>query len=150
MASCHTDWVARPDDMIPVGCGTSLSMEQQHARFAYYMSLIILLTLAAGFIGSSLTLLGRGIRKILIWAQSNVSRSASRTVSRIPYAYAPLQNELEDGANWLVILHVVLSHASCAAISGWAVASDHLNIQNGLCWELWLGWMAPRWLSGAL
>ena len=139
------DWVAPPADAVPVGCGIGLSQADQQQRFAYYLSLMILLTLAAGSIGCALTLLGRGIRKMLRWAQSNIdSMTASRTISRMAYVYVPLQNRLEDGGNWFVTLHAISFHALCATMSGWAATSDRLNIQKGLCWELWLMWIAPR------
>ena len=143
---CRVSWLTQPQAVLPMGCGENLSLATQRQRLEYYLSFVMLLMLAATFIGFCLTSV-RAILRVLCEVCSTVVR---RTESRA--IYDPLEpntsmSEAEaPGApratDMPVTLCVLTFHALFAGLSLWSMATGHLNVRHGLCWELWLAWVA--------
>ncbi|CAE7308934.1 klc-2, partial [Symbiodinium sp. CCMP2456] len=75
----------------------------------------------------------------------------SRTSSRVVYHAVAAEEEVEQRPQPLpVMCYVIAFHFLCAVFSLWAVATEHLDMRYGLCWELWLAWATMMLLSSAL
>ena len=133
---CGMHWVEPPHAILPRGCGTYLSREEQQHRLEYYLSALVLLMSASFLIGLVLTGLGRGLRAILLGC-----RARSREVSR-PCEYDRVPDdstsEPEREAGWQVTCYAGAFHIFCASLSLLAMATGRLD--DGLCWEFWLLW----------
>ena len=142
---CQVRWVEPPQSMLPVGCGANLSQEAQRQRLQYYLSALMLLPSVFFLAGLLLTALGRGIRAIARGCGNSHFGEKSRGVSRAGYAYDPFVPDIPDAepqqeADCRVTCYAIVFHLCCAGLSLWAVATAHLDMRYGLCWELWLFW----------
>ena len=145
---CHLRWVARPRESLPAGCGADLSQQEQQQRRQYYVSMIFFLTFLAFTFGVLLTRLGRATLAGLERLEDGMQ---SRSSSRVFYQAVVTEEEEEQQPPPLpVMCYVIAFHVLCAVFSLWAVATGHLDMRYGLCWELWLAWATMMLASTAL
>eukprot|EP00439_Symbiodinium_sp_Y106_P081519 s43_g20.t1 len=75
----------------------------------------------------------------------------SRTSSRIVYhAVATEEAEEQQPPPLPVMCYMITFHFLCAVFTLWAVATEHLELRYGLCWELWLTWVTMMLASSVL
>ncbi|CAE7792112.1 KCNB2 [Symbiodinium sp. CCMP2456] len=138
---CRLHWLAAPEDVLPKGCNSNLGQETSRQRLEYYFVLIILVTFSAGLMGLMLTLAGRGIRAISrCFSESASGPSQSANVAMYDPLTSAEEASTQQIGSLLATIYVFSFNALCAALAVWAMATEHLTLQNGLCWELWLGW----------
>ena len=112
------------------------------------MSMIFFLTFLAFTFGVLLTRLGRAT---LIGLERLEDGMQSRTSSRIVYhAVATEEAEEQQPPPLPVMCYMMTFHFLCAVFTLWAVATEHLELRYGLCWELWLTWVTMMLASSVL